>query len=204
MKTIILSLALMPNIDYLKSIYSSEKVIIEKQETYKKQSFRNRYLIAGPNGIQTLIIPKKKDNHHKCKTFDVEISYDTDWQTLHWKSIETAYNSSAFFLYYKDDFKKIFSKHYKYLWELNLDFLMLILASMGIKKELIFTEKFVKIYEDAKDLREKIEPKKSNIFQTYPVYYQVFSEKYPFKNNLSSMDLLFNLGPDCQNYLSKI
>jgi hypothetical protein len=31
-------------------------------------------------------------------------------------------------------------------------------------------------------------------------YYQVFSDRHPFQSNLSSLDLLFNLGPKAVDY----
>ena len=37
-----------------------------------------------------------------------------------------------------------------------------------------------------------------------PDYKQVFSEKISFQGNLSIVDLLFNIGPQCEAYLKKI
>ena len=37
-----------------------------------------------------------------------------------------------------------------------------------------------------------------------PEYKQVFSNKFSFQGNLSIVDLLFNLGPQCGAYLKKI
>ena len=102
----VFSTALLPNIDYLTAFIHAKNILIEKHETYKKQSYRNRYSIAGPNGIQALTVPVDKNGRRNCPIADLKISYDNNWLKLHWKSWETAYNSSPFFLYYKDDFKK--------------------------------------------------------------------------------------------------
>ena len=55
------------------------------------------------------------------------------------------------------------------------------------------------------DLREAIHPKRDwqqldNQFAAKP-YYQVFGEKHPFIENLSIIDLLFNMGNESRLYL---
>ena len=37
----------------------------------------------------------------------------------------------------------------------------------------------------------------------YTAYAQVFDSKYGFLNNLSTLDLLFNLGPEAKTYLQQ-
>ena len=58
---------------------------------------------------------------------------------------------------------------------------------------------------DACDLRETIHPKRpDDILERLRLkkpYFQVFSRKYGFIQNLSIMDLLFNEGPDAVSYL---
>ena len=44
---------------------------------------------------------------------------------------------------------------------------------------------------------------KNKYFET-PKYNQVFSGKYGYLNNLSILDLLFNLGPNTMDYLYSI
>ena len=186
------------------ALLQANNILIEKHETYKKQTYRNRYLIAGPNGIQPLTIPVDKNGLKNCPITDVKISYDNNWQKLHWKSWETAYNSSPFFLYYKDDFKKIFDKKHNYLLDLNTEMLELILDLTETEITIGFTSDFQKKYEGYKDYREIISPKVPPLTSSFPEYYQVFSEKYGFLGNLSVIDLLFNLGNESGDYLSKL
>ena len=58
------------------------------------------------------------------------------------------------------------------------------------------------------DLRETIHPKRpDSILKDYGLekpYFQVFSPKHGFQNNLSIMDLLFNEGPDSILYLKTL
>lgn len=200
----IFSTALLPNIDYMVALLSANSIVIEQNESYKKQSYRNRYCISGPNGLQTLTIPVDKNGLHNCPIKDLRISYDTDWLKLHWKSWETAYNSSPFFLYYKDDFKIIFDKKYKFLWDLNRELLALILSLLGIEKSIGYTTQYIKNYENEIDLRDKINPKRNPLINSFLEYHQVFIEKNSFIPNLSIIDLLFNLGNESTDYLVAI
>lgn len=195
-KITVFSTALLPNLDYMSALVQADTVLIESHETYPKQTYRNRYKILGPNGVQNLSVPVSKGLPGSCPIADVHVSYDENWPVLHWRSWFTAYNSAPFFLYFKDDFEAAFQKRYHTLMEMNLVFLHLLMDAFGIKKEIRFTEKFEKEYNGCRDLRYEIHPKKKNLFQIYPTYYQVFQEKFPFQSNLSAIDLLFNQGPE--------
>lgn len=202
-KVVILPVALLPNLDYVKVISQSEIVKIEKFETFPKQTYRNRYHIAGPNGMQKLIIPVSKTDN-VLETKDIAISYDEDWPRIHWRSIVTAYNSAPFFLYYKDDFESVFLKKHKSLFSLNMEFLQLILDFFNIKTKIEFTESYEKNPENTIDLRFEFHPRNQVYFSNYPEYYQVFKEKYGFLRNLSAIDLLFNLGPESMLIINSI
>jgi hypothetical protein len=190
----ILSTALMPNIDYITAIQQADAVEIEFHETFRKQTYRNRYEIAGPNGRQSLTVPVDKGGKSNCPVSDVRISYDENWPKQHWKSLETAYNSSPFFLYYRDDFESILFKKHEFLIDMNMEFTELILNILEIDNKISYTKKFIKNYGDAIDLRYLISPKEPFLKKEYKPYYQVFAEKNGFMENLSAIDLIFNEG----------
>ena len=80
-----------------------KECIIESKEHFVKQSLRNRCSIYGANGSQTLTIPKERKSSDKTLITDINISNKENWQKSHWQSIVSAYNSSPFFEYYKDE-----------------------------------------------------------------------------------------------------
>ena len=108
------------NVNYYAAILKSENVIVDINEHFLKQSYRNRCVIAGANGPLNLIVPvKRKTGRVKLK--DVEIDYSENWQKIHWKSIESAYRTSPYFEFYEDRFKALyFSKEFKLLMNWNL------------------------------------------------------------------------------------
>jgi len=129
---------------------------------------------------------------------DVRISYEFNWQRIHWLSLQTSYRSSAFFEFYEDDFAPFYEKKRKFLVDYNQELLTLI--SRLLKLNILFTPTTeYKPVEAELDFRIAIHPKKESLFSIKP-YYQVFEDRNGFIENLSIVDLLFNQGPQSNNY----
>lgn len=190
---IILSTAYLPPLSYVSAMQTAENCFIENQETYQRQSYRNRTNIYSPNGKLALIIPVKAKNHSKIK--EVEIDYSTNWQIQHWRGISTAYKNSAFFFHYEERFLPFYKeKKQRFLLDFNMDLLHEIIRIFKLEVPIHFTENFEKNYLLAKDCRNSIHPKKETSL-TLPQYFQVFHDKHSFIKDLSIIDYLFNMGP---------
>ena len=87
---------------------------IEQYDYFVKQTIRNRCAILGANGKLILSVPKQRKSSSKTILKDIQISYDATWQKLHWKSITSAYRSSAYFEYYEDLFAPLYQKKEKF------------------------------------------------------------------------------------------
>jgi len=203
---IILTTSFFAPIQYYCKIVQYPEIVIEQWENYSKQSYRNRCNILGANGILPLSIPVVKATNKKMLTKDVKITYETNWQKLHWKGIEAAYKSSPFYEYYIDDFERFFTQKWDYLLEYNNEIQKEIFGILEIEPNIEFTDDFINFgTSEFVDFREIIHPKasksvKDNAF-TANQYTQVFGNKFGFIENLSILDLIFNLGPDSLNYL---
>lgn len=204
MQTKLLSISYLPPIEYFYHIISSKDILIEQFETYKKQSYRNRCLIYTEKGIMPLSIPVSKPNGNKTKTNEIEFSQVDNWQKYHWKAIQSAYQASPFFLYYKDDLEVFYTSKYNKLINFNTDLLIKLVELIGIETNISFTKEFIKPNNEKGDFRFKISPKEKPTISKFPSYVQVFSDRHGFLNNLSIIDLLFNLGPETLSYLNDL
>ena len=182
---------------YYSAILQSEQIFIETKEHFIKQSFRNRCTIMGANGTQTLTIPKERKSSDKTLISDISISNQDNWQKSHWQSIVSAYNSSPFFEYYKDDLLPFYNTKHNTLFDFNLKLSKTILELMQVEKKLNFTSKFQKEFNGLDFRSSKF------ILKNQEEYQQVFCEKYSFIPNLSILDVLFNLGPETTSYLER-
>ena len=205
--SVILTTAYLAPIQYYTKLLHYKHVVVEHFENYSKQSYRNRCNIYSANGALALYIPVQRTDSAKCLVKDVQISYDTNWQKIHFKAIESAYNSSPFYLYYIDDLLPFFTKEYKFLFDFNAEIQSVILSGIKLKPEMVCTQDY--IFEPAEhcdDLREAIHPKqrmnKEDVNFKPLEYPQVFKSKYGFIPNLSIIDLLFNTGPDAKDILA--
>ena len=191
----------LPNIGFFKnlSVYKDLTVLLEKDEHYPKQTFRNRTQIAGPNGRLDLTVPIQKRINERRKYKDVKISYDDNWQRIHWLSLETSYRSSAYFEFYEDAFAPFYQKKYEFLFDYNMELFTTILKLIKLPSTFILTDSYEPNYADFTDFRSKIAPNKASEYQNKS-YFQVFEDRNGKLNNISIVDLLFNQGPQAAKF----
>lgn len=190
-----LSTAYLAPVSYYQILANAEEILLEQHENYSKQSYRNRCVIATANGLMELSIPIEKPSKSSNSIKDIRISYHTDWQANHWKSILSAYNSSPFLEYYIDDLVPFYEQKWCFLWDFNQDFQQKILELIDLEPNIKLTSNYQKTYPaDWQDFREILHPKKQLPTANFHPYYQVFSQKYGFQPNLSILDLLLNMG----------
>lgn len=181
------------------AIAQSEKIVLEMEDNFQKQTNRNRMYIYSPNGIQLLNIPVKHTREAHQKTKEIKLETAFDWQKQHFKSLEAAYRSSPFFEYFEDAIMPIFEKKHTFLMDLNLETMAIVSKCLGLDFKYEKTEEYFKEVIDMKDFRCFANGKKDK--STFEVYPQVFEEKSGFLNNLSVLDLLFNEGRYALDYL---
>lgn len=187
-------------ISQYQALLNSNSITFEIEDNYQKQTYRNRCYIYGANGKQLLNIPVTiPKSSKKTKSKDILVE-NANWQKQHYKSLEAAYNHSPFFEFYKDDLRKIFSKKYTYLLDVNLDSFHFIMDALELFKEYTLS----KTYEETKlnVFRNLADSKKKVEISTIP-YIQMFDQKFGFLKNLSILDLLFMEGPNSINFLEK-
>src|SRR6201991_4484002 len=193
-KGALLPMFYLPPVAYFTKLKSYRPdIVIEREKHFPKQTYRNRADIYSPDGKLSLVVPviKGAKNHTKIK--DVRISYDFNWQRLHWMSLQACYRRSAYFEYYEDDFAPFYENKEIFLFDYNEQLLQLLLKLTKIKTPLTYTETYEAEYPELIDLRASINPKKESDIDQKP-YFQVFEEKNGFLKNLSIADLLFNQG----------
>lgn len=177
-----------------------DKILIENAEYYVKQTLRNRTYILTANGVMPLIIPVV---HHSGKEIikEKEICYKERWQKIHYTAIVSAYKKAPYFEYYADELLNfLLQPGDKFLFQFNIRLIQKICDLLNIHTEIIFTNEYRNNYIN--DYRY-ISDKKYGLPECLEMpYIQVFSNKFPFQKNLSILDLIFNLGPQANDYIS--
>lgn len=197
--TILIHPTYFPSISHFVAMAQADRIVLEVEDHFQKQTNRNRTYIYSPNGIQLLNIPIKhtKERHQNIKEVQLETAFD--WQKQHFKSLEAAYRTSPFFEYFEDSLLPIYNKKYRFLMDLNLESMSIVSKCLGMTFEY---EKTIEYFHEVKeyvDYRTLVKGKKDT--SSFEPYTQVFGDKHGFINNLSILDLLFNEGRFALDYL---
>lgn len=202
--SILIETAYLPPVAYMKEVLLADVIVIEAYETYTKQTCRNHCTIYGPNGSQTLSIPVIKVNGNHTITGDIRISEHQPWQRIHWRSIETAYNNSPFFLFYQDHLAPFYEKRFGFLIDFDLQLTEVLLSMMHISCGFQKNDAYEKTPAGVTDCRNSLTEKSAFEKRSYPHYTQVFEPCHGFIPGLSIIDTLFNLGPETRSYLDSL
>jgi WbqC-like protein family len=188
-----------PLVSTSKYLFLKKHILFLSYDDYHKMSFYNRFVVCGSNGLIHLSVPLINGRDQKIPFKDVRICYGEKWQLRHWLTITSCYNRSPYFEYYRDELEKFFKNRWEFLFDWNFATLNWLRQVLKFPAELIITAQLVD--GSIEDARNKWLPKNFQQVDLGFQYAQVFEEKIGFQNNLSILDLLFNLGPKARNLL---
>ena len=187
----ILPSAYMPSVEYVARLLR-EDAVIDLGENYVKRSERNRALILSANGVMPLTVHVEKANRPRQPMRDVRIDYSKRWQHQHWVSILSAYKSSPYFDYFADAIEPFYRREWQFLVDYNMEYLEVLLRLLGSNAAVKTSEQYIVATAEDNDFRPK--QKNGSTFVAEP-YFQVFSDRMPFQENLSILDLVMCEGP---------
>jgi hypothetical protein len=208
-------------------ISKADTFVILDNVQFTKNNVQNRNKIRTSKDWTWLTVPVKK---HSLSTLikDIEIANESDWRGRHLELIRSNYAKSDHFSGYYPELEKIILSDYQFLSKLNIGLINFFLKSFEIQPQIVLAsdmdlpENNVKggiVLEICKLLKADTYIsgaggkhyldvslfEKDNIkviFQEFehPVYKQQYEPFIPF---MSSIDLLFNYGPDSKKILLK-
>ena len=214
--TALLSSTYFGPVQWYQKLNRYDECLIERHESFIKQTYRNRMTIATTNGPLSLTIPTNHDTSMAMK--DIRISDHANWRHVHWNALLSAYGESPFFEYYQDDIRPFYEKKYEFLFDFNMETTMKMIELLDIRPHIKVTDEYfpkksqlsevrsTKSEEfnglsgvkddDIMDFRDAIRPKKPLPDPEFipDRYYQVYEQKHGFLPNMSILDLLFNEG----------
>jgi len=196
---ILVSTAYLPPLEYFSVISRADEILIEREENFLKQTYRNRCYILSAHGPQLLTVPVYLGSQHKIPIKDIKIDYSKRWQQIHLGAIVASYGSSPYFQYYFENIEKIISRKTDFLIDLNIELLESILKMLNLNPETSYSTHFEPIKDNENDFRYKISPKIESHY-TAKEYMHVFDSDR-FIHRLSIIDLIFNTGPEAVEFL---
>lgn len=182
-----------PPVPWFAAAMQEQEILLEVCQHYRKQQYTNRIRIRAANSVLPLIIPLDRKGS-KTPIAQKIISYREEWQKQHWKSLESAYRASPYFVYYEDTLATFYDASHTSLLDFHLKALDWILAILDHQVPVRLTESYLPPDAYAVDYRDSFDPAGKMLppwFRPLP-YPQVFEG---FSPGLSILDLVFNEGP---------
>ena len=213
-----------PPAAFFAALVHADGLLLEAHEHYRKQTYRNRCLIKTTQGVQPLTVPVLDGNRAgKVSVSDIEIDYRQNWIHRHWRTLQTAYGNSPYFEYYADYLHDIYARKPGRLFDLNRQFLQLMLKCFRLPLPVQLTAEYLVHYPAqpstsnnslrnsppaVADRRDWLTPKAaSNPSQPDTPAASALVRPYPqvfgpgFEPGLSVLDLLFSQGPAAGSFL---
>ena len=128
-------------IQWYQKLNRYDECLIERHESFIKQTYRNRMIIPTTNGPLALTIPTNHDISLSMK--DIRISDHANWRHVHWNALLSAYGESPFFEYYQDDIRPFFEKKYEFLFDFNMETTQKMIELLDIRPKISITEEYV-------------------------------------------------------------
>ena len=171
---------------YRQFLANPSAVQIEVMESFPKQTYRNRCTITVPHDSQsncqspianrlTLTVPVKRADS-KQLTRDVEISYQQRWQHQHWIALVSAYKRTPYFDYYADFFRPFYEQETRFLVDFNEE----------------LHEVIIRLIANNIPIANSPSP----IAKNHTTDWSGLDLESCFGNGQSSLDLLFEYGPE--------
>jgi hypothetical protein len=217
----------LPWIGLFSKVKLATHFIVYNTAQYTNHGVVNRNKIRNTTGWCYLTIPIRRDFAY-TKINEVTLPENQKWQHTHWQTIYLNYARTPFFKEHKDFFEDLYHQNFQYLWQLNEKIILYLLECFNIDVEVIRTSQLqitpdlhktdamiaylkclgTDVYISGPSGRDYLEMEKfsqNNIsvkffkFQ-HPIYRRRYSG---FMENMSAIDLLFNLGPEAAEVVAK-
>ena len=189
-----------PPVVYMALVMDAPAFEIEAQESFMKQTWRNRFDVRGANNVQTLTIPVNAKGAVKPLTSNVTLR-EGDWLREHRRTLEAAYNSSPFGEHYLPEVLELIAPQQDKLMVYNRRLLDWVLREVHWTGTVSETADFEVPPKDG--MRTWFRRSKW-LHLPCPEYAQTFEERRPFDPHLSVLDVLMNLGPETGAYLRQV
>ncbi|MDA0378756.1 MAG: WbqC family protein [Bacteroidetes bacterium] len=171
-----------PRPEVLGPLIGASQVVIVTDAQYSRQSWHNRTRVRNPQGWQWLTVPVENGQFGR-KIAETRIAYHDGWMTRHEKALQYNYSTSPFYLHYADDISSLLRSRPATLGQLTTATLELMLRWLG-RREVVVPPGMI---------TPDLQGASPAPLGTAPAPYR---QNYPgFIPGLSTLDILFNLGP---------
>ncbi|WP_024931124.1 WbqC family protein [Methylophilus sp. OH31] len=210
---------------YFDLINSVDEFVLYDDMQYTRRDWRNRNKIKTPQGSSWLTIPVEVKGKYFQKINETRIS-DPLWAKQHWQTIKQFYSKAPYFKQYSPLFEEAYlMMKEEYLSQVNFTLIQIISNILGIQTKLSWSSEFVLEEGQTEKLLGICKQAHADVYISGPAAKDYFNEDIaqnmgikvewmdysgyneypqlfePFEHGVSILDLIFNVGPNAQNFM---
>lgn len=186
------------SVEYYAAMAACRCVVVDDTLRYDKRfKSAHRMDIVDTHGLKSLTVPvSRRDGvEGRLRWSDIAISRHGQWWHVIAETLASAYGRTPFFEFYIDRLRRFFSAstpdEFSDVASLCREADKAVRAVIGLDNEVIYASHGVDNEKNALPVISL-----SDIRVNTVEYYQVRRDKFGFVNNLSILDLIFNMGPE--------
>jgi len=213
---------------YFDMIAAVDEFILYDDMQYTRRDWRNRNQIKTPQGVQWLTVPVLVAGKYHQLIRDTQID-GAEWALTHWKALVQNYSRAAYFEEISTWLKPLYlTMHYSHISQLNRSMIEAICNYLNIKTKITNSWDYELVDGKTERLADLCRQANAAVYLSGPsarnyVDESVFTNmniklswfdydgyhEYPqlwgaFTHGVTTLDLLFNCGPDAHKYMRHI
>lgn len=209
----------LPYLGFFDKMRKSDVFVIYDDAQFNKGDFQHRNKIRIKEGWKWLTVPVEKEHKpiNEIKIRDEVMWKGLKWSEDHFKNIKENYEETPYYSNYEDELKRIYSKNYEKLVDLNMEIIEFLKKSFDINTRMVFSSTLGLDSKASDRLAETVEALDGDIYLSgpmgrnyldiklfeerniqvqfqefdHPIYRQKYKDFYP---NMAAIDALFNVG----------
>lgn len=208
----------LPWLGLIDKIRQADVTVLLDNVQYEKNYFQNRNRVRTADGWAWITTPVRTRGRFGQAINDVEIDYARPWQRKHLRSLVQHYSEAPHFNEFFLEVERIYGETRRLLVDLNIALLEYIVNAFGLRTTLIRASSLpvkgrrsllladicatlqAQVYLSGVSGREYLDEKAfreaGSVVRYQQFSHPVYPQRYnPFVPQMSSIDLLFNVGP---------
>ncbi len=214
-----------PYMGFFHRLLETDIFIVLDDAQFIRDGWHHRDQIKNAAGKTWITLPVNRDDLFKSIS-EVRLVQPQDWKIKHLNLLKENYRKAPYYAMYYPQIEAIYAKSHARLMEINMDFLEFLFGCFGLEPRPLFSSELHIQGKSTARLVEMVQQVGGNRYLTgtgsrayleesqftekgIAVAWQTFQPPdYPqlhgtFIPHLSSIDVVFNLGPDAKEFLRK-
>ena len=204
-----------PRLSFVALMRAVDVFVLADTFQYSRQSFQNRTRLRTPDGWSWISVPLLGRQHGK-PIFDTRVDNRSSWRSKHRRAFRYNYGNTAYFDFYEDQLKSLYTTSWTSLASLTCATAELVHQLFGLRAKIVRASSLEATPSTLSAIVDLLKPSvlvvPSRIYdrdrkscpEAVPFYFEepVYRQHFDgFEEEITAMDVLCNYGPGARSIL---